>query len=150
MASMMKPVKLSISCLYTCLETGSGPLAPSLSPSQGETGPCWLRAALRGGWFRRISAGILALWIAFAVSPLTARADAILSECSQPALEAGLGVGGLLTVNCDGTLVLSNALFISNDAIIDASVHSLVVSSLTVTNSTNASRFYYLIPGISV
>jgi len=67
--------------------------------------------------------------------PVMARADAVLNECSQPALEAALAAGGRITVNCDGTLVISNTIIVSTNAYVDATGHRVTLASLSGTNA---------------
>ena len=78
--------------------------------------------------------------------PAAARADAILNECSQLALESALGVGGLITVNCDGTLVLSNSVTVAHDATLNATGHRLTITSLTGTNAASTTRLFLVNP----
>ena len=70
-----------------------------------------------------------------ALLPVMARADAVLDECSPSALEAALAEGGRITVNCDGTLVISNTINVTTDAYVDATDHRLAITSLAGTNA---------------
>jgi len=79
--------------------------------------------------------------------PATARADAVLNECTQPALETALAAGGRITVNCDGTLVISNTVIVSTNAFVDATGHRLTIASLT---GTNAVRLFTVNTGASL
>ena len=72
-----------------------------------------------------------------ALLPGMARADAVLNEPTQAALEAALAIGGRITVNCDGTLTISNT--VSNAAYVDATDHRLTLTSL---GGTNAVRLF--------
>src|SRR5262245_28346857 len=71
--------------------------------------------------------------------PMMARADAVLNECSQPALEAALAFGGRITVNCDGTLLISNTVVVRTNAYLDATGHRVTLTSL---GGTNAVRLF--------
>src|SRR5437899_1962912 len=81
-------------------------------------------------WQLHVFCRVFLFLLLCALLPATVRADAILNECSQPALESALGVGGVITVNCDGTLVLSNTVTVASDAVLDATGHRLTISSL--------------------
>src|SRR5262245_32292198 len=76
------------------------PSPPAPLPSDGRG---WPSGRVRVS----LLAGAAMIWLLLGVLP-PARADAILNECSHAALESALGIGGTITVNCDGTLVLSN------------------------------------------
>jgi hypothetical protein len=71
--------------------------------------------------------------------PSMARADAVLNECSQPALETALAAGGRITVNCDGTLLISNTVSVTTNAYVDGTGHRLTITSL---GGTNAVRLF--------
>ncbi|HEU0009372.1 MAG TPA: immunoglobulin domain-containing protein [Verrucomicrobiae bacterium] len=81
-----------------------------------------------------------------ALLPAAALADAVLNECSQPALETALAAGGRITVNCDGTLLISNTVSVTTNAYVDATGHRVTISSL---GGTNAVRLFTVNTGAS-
>lgn len=89
------------------------------------------------------TSGALAL---AALLPAMARADSVLNECSQPALETALASGGRITVNCDGTLLISNTVSVTTNAYVDATGHRVTISSL---GGTNAVRLFTVNTGAS-
>ncbi|MEY2408938.1 MAG: hypothetical protein QOF48_1608 [Verrucomicrobiota bacterium] len=91
----------------------------------------------------------MSLLAVVALVPRPARADAVLNECSQHALESALAQGGVVTANCDGTLLLTNPITVALSATLNASGHRLTISSPAGTNSTNGTRLFQVNPGVS-
>jgi hypothetical protein len=55
-------------------------------------------------------------------------ASGLVTECSQAGLENALSGGGTVTFACDGTIVLSNTITISQDTLLDASGRTVALS----------------------
>jgi hypothetical protein len=56
------------------------------------------------------------------------RAGGTVTVCDEGNLRAALAGGGLVTMACDGTIVLTNTLAITNDTTIDATGHGVTLS----------------------
>jgi len=84
---------------------------------------------------------LAALWWA---QPLTIHGGGTVSECTEAALRAALAGGGLVTFACDGTILLSAPLLITNATALDATGHAVVLSG----NKTV--RVLEVLPGASV
>src|SRR5262245_49591142 len=60
--------------------------------------------------------------------PLSTLADTVISNCTQQELEAALKLGGRISFACDGTIVLTNTLAVTTNAIVDATGHEVTLS----------------------
>src|SRR5207248_2323280 len=54
--------------------------------------------------------------------------SATVTSCEEAALRGAIAAGGTVDFACDGTIVLSNTLTISNNITIDGSGHSVILS----------------------
>jgi hypothetical protein len=59
--------------------------------------------------------------------PLSAPA-AVISSCDESGLRSALASGGAFTFSCDGTIALSGTLVVSNNVVLDATGHRIVIS----------------------
>jgi hypothetical protein len=72
-------------------------------------------------------------------------ASGVVNNCDEPSLRVALSGGGLVTFNCDGTIVLSNTIDVAVSTTIDATGHAITISGnqavrvFTVTNSSTLS-----------
>lgn len=58
----------------------------------------------------------------------SARGNGVVGNCTEADLRAAMAGGGSVTFNCDGTILLSDTLTISNDTALDATGHQITVS----------------------
>lgn len=75
-------------------------------------------------------------------SPFPARADGVVTSCTESALRSALIDGGQVRLACDGVIVLSDALVITNDTILDATDHAVTFSG------GNSTRLIVINPGV--
>jgi hypothetical protein len=71
------------------------------------------------------------VWLLFLLIAATlprARGSGVVNTPDEAALRAALSGGGLVTFNCDGRIVLTNTLTITNDTTLDASGHAIILS----------------------
>lgn len=68
------------------------------------------------------------LVLLFALTLCGARGSGIVTTPDEVSLRAALNGGGLVTFNCDGTIVLANTLTIVTDTTLDASGHAITLS----------------------
>ena len=81
-------------------------------------------------------------------SPVPAVAQ--VTGCSAAELEAAIADGGLITFECDGTIVLTNTIHITEDTELDGTGRGVTISSLTGTNATNAVRLFTVDPDVTL
>lgn len=74
-------------------------------------------------------------------SALPSRANGVVTSCTETALRSALIGGGQVTLTCDGVIVLSNALVITNDTILSATGHAVTFSG------GNGTRLMIINPG---
>src|SRR6266542_2962409 len=78
--------------------------------------------------------------------PSPARADSVVSPCDQLGLEAAIAEGGTITFDCDGMIVITNTITISEDLTLDATGHSVTISG---PGTTNAVRLFMVEPDVN-
>jgi len=78
--------------------------------------------------------------------PSPARADSVVSPCDQLGLEAAIAEGGTITFDCDGMIVITNTITISEDLTLDATGHSVTISG---PGTTNAVRLFLVEPDVN-
>jgi hypothetical protein len=61
-------------------------------------------------------------------SPTNPRPSTVVTECTEAALRAAMSGGGTVTFACDGTITLSNTLFITDNTVLDATDHQITIS----------------------
>jgi len=80
--------------------------------------------------------------LALLAFPRSSCASGVVTNCAQADLVAALNEGGLVTLDCDGTIALTNEITISREAILDGSGHAITISG------NNATRLFSVNPGI--
>jgi hypothetical protein len=65
------------------------------------------------------------------------------SVCTEASLRAAINAGGWVSINCNGTITLSNTISINSNVILDAKNVSMTI------NGGNAVRLFYVAPGVS-
>ena len=95
-------------------------------------------------------ARVTVLLAVLAFLPRSTRADALVTgaNCTHAGLQAALGIGGRITLACDGAIVLTNTLFVERDSDLDAFGHQLTLTGVTGTNATNGARLFEVLPGV--
>src|SRR5688572_5257130 len=73
-------------------------------------------------------------------------AVAQVTVCSAAELEAAIADGGLITFECDGTIILTNTIHITIPTELDGTGRGVIISGLTGTNDTNAVRLFTVEP----
>jgi hypothetical protein len=68
----------------------------------------------------------------------------MVSVCDEASLRAAIQIGGWVSINCNGTITLTNTININNNVILDASRVSMTISG------GNAVRLFYVAPGQSL
>jgi hypothetical protein len=97
---------------------------------------------------RRLSLCLLmALLIA---PPATAVAQGTVTVCTAAELEAAIADGGSITFECDGTIILTNTIHITEDTDLDGTGRGVTISGLTGANATNAVRLFTVEPGVTL
>src|SRR5437763_1363975 len=72
------------------------------------------------------------------------RAAGTLTNCTEAALRLVLRGGGLVTLNCDGIITITNAIVITKDATLQATGHVAGISG------NNATRLFIVTRGVSL
>jgi len=68
-------------------------------------------------------------------------AEGVVNTCDQAGLEEALSGGGMVIFNCDGTIILTNTITISQDTFLDATGYAVTLSG------NNAVRIFTVTPG---
>lgn len=58
----------------------------------------------------------------------SARADGVVTNCSEPDLRAAMREGGTVTFACDGTITITNTIVVTNSVDLDASGREIAIS----------------------
>jgi len=96
-------------------------------------------------YLRLLPIGLLFTFVIFLLVPFqSAHAAGVVSSCTETALNAALSGGGLVSFDCDGTIVTTSVKYISSDTVIDATGHNVILDG-------NATRNLFAInPGVSL
>jgi hypothetical protein len=70
-------------------------------------------------------------------------AAGIVTSCTEANLRAAMAGGGMVTFACDGTIVLSNSIFINTNTILDGSGHQITIGG------GNAVRVFYVATNVN-
>lgn len=79
----------------------------------------------------------------FPVQP-GAHAAGVVTNCDEASLRAAMVGGGTVTFDCNGMIVLTNTVVITNDVLLDATARSVTISG------ANAIRLFYILPGATL
>ncbi len=85
----------------------------------------------------RMSLALVAI-LALSALPSAVRAGGVVTSCTEAALRAALAGGGTVTMACDGTIVLTNTLVITNHTTLTATGYDLTLSG------NNAVRLFWV------
>jgi hypothetical protein len=76
----------------------------------------------------------LAVVLGLSLNATFLRADDVVTACDQQSLEAAIAIGGLILLECDGTILLTNTISIADDITLDATGHNVTIASPGGTN----------------
>jgi hypothetical protein len=92
---------------------------------------------------RQSCAVTLAAWITVPLACCVTTHAATVTVCDEPNLRTAIQSGGLVNFACDGTIVLTNEITISQDTTLDANGHAVTISG------NNAVRVFMVDSGIT-
>src|SRR5438552_2033238 len=93
----------------------------------------WL---MDSGWRRFLPSFLPLAILLFALGGQSARADAVVTNCTQQNLEAAIAVGGIVTFDQSCTILISNTITITGDVTLDGSGQTVTLSANNTDTST--------------
>src|SRR2546423_3497530 len=77
----------------------------------------------------RLHCGVLALLVSMTISEtIPPLAAGVVNPCTDASLRAALAGGGIVTFECDGTIIVTNTITIDQDSVLDGSGHAVAIS----------------------
>jgi hypothetical protein len=81
------------------------------------------------GWPSLVKFALVVMVLAGALAPVPSHAAGDVGTCSEPALDAALVNGGVVTFSCSGTIMVSSTKVISKDTTLDATGQKVSIGS---------------------
>jgi hypothetical protein len=68
----------------------------------------------------------------------------VVSECTEAALRGAMARGGMVSFGCDGTIVLSNAIVVSSNTVLDGTGHEVAIAGSGPLGAPASSQGFYV------
>jgi hypothetical protein len=93
----------------------------------------------------RMQAGFL-LALLLSLCPSFAQASGTVTNCTESALREALRGGGIVTLACNGVIVLTNTIIVAKETVLDGTGHTPTISG----TGTNVFSLFWVEPGASL